>query len=79
MKRVRKTTSYQVVFQREGHDIETLYWTGSLHEVRELSREIAFKCGADIFQITKLTGRKKDGWSERAPFSSLTRARLKRP
>ena len=46
-----ETISYQVVFRRRGRDIETLYWRGSLAEVRELARDIAHKCGADDFRI----------------------------
>jgi hypothetical protein len=43
--------SYQVVFQREGHHIETIYWTGSLEETRELARRIAIQLAADDFRI----------------------------
>jgi hypothetical protein len=52
----RKLQSCEVVFQREGHDIETLYWAGSMIEARELAREIAFKGGADAFRIVEFTG-----------------------
>ncbi|MBV9287991.1 MAG: hypothetical protein JO288_09225 [Hyphomicrobiales bacterium] len=43
--------SYQVVFQQESHDIETLYWRGAMEETRELARSITPKCGADDFRI----------------------------
>ena len=45
------TVSYQVVFQRECHHIETVYWTGSLEETRELARRIAIQLAADDFRI----------------------------
>ena len=45
------TVSYQVVFQREGHRIQTIYWTGSMEETRELAKEIARRLAADNFQI----------------------------
>jgi hypothetical protein len=48
--------SCEVIFQREGHDIETLFWAGSLAEVQELAREIAFRGGADAFRIVEFTG-----------------------
>ena len=47
----RETVSYQVVFQREGHPIETIYWTGSLEETRGLAKRIACRLAADGFQF----------------------------
>jgi hypothetical protein len=47
--------SCEVVFQREGYDVETLYWAGSIKEVRELAEEIAFKGGADAYRIVELS------------------------
>ena len=47
----RDTATYQVVFRREGHNIETIYWTGSLEETRELARRIAITLAADDFRI----------------------------
>ena len=52
----RNRQSCQVVFQREGHDVETLYWSGSVQEARELAREIAYKGGAEAFRIIEFTG-----------------------
>jgi hypothetical protein len=49
----RNLQSCEVVFQRDGHDIEMLYWAGSKAEVRELAREIAFRRGADTFRIVE--------------------------
>jgi hypothetical protein len=72
---VRKTTNYQVVFQREGHDIETLYWTGSRGEIRKLSAEFALKCGADVFQIVRLAGSDPERRSRRLPISRPRRDR----
>jgi hypothetical protein len=34
-----------------GHRIETIYWTGSLEETRELAKGIARQLAADDFQI----------------------------
>jgi hypothetical protein len=52
---VGKTISYEVTFRREGHDIEVLYWAGSLEETKELARKIALKGGADDFRIVAFT------------------------
>jgi hypothetical protein len=51
----RSLQSCEVIFQREGHDVETLYWVGSTAEVQELAREIAFRGGADAFRIIEFT------------------------
>jgi hypothetical protein len=45
---------YRVVFYRNGHEIETLYWTGSFQETQTLARKIACKGGA-LFRIFKLS------------------------
>ena len=49
---------YQVVFYRNGLDIETLYWVGSFEETRALARKIACKGGAEfrIFKQVYLEG-----------------------
>jgi hypothetical protein len=47
----RSLQSCEVIFQREGHDVETLYWAGSTAEVQELAQQIAFRGGADAFRI----------------------------
>ena len=44
--RDKNLRSCEVVFQRKGYDVETLYWAGSLHEVQQLAAEIALKGGA---------------------------------
>jgi hypothetical protein len=48
--------SCEVVFQRKGYDVETLYWAGSLHEVQQLAAEIALKGGADSYRINEFSG-----------------------
>jgi hypothetical protein len=52
----RDPQSCEVIFQREGYDIETLYWAGSMAETQELARTIAFKGGADAFRIIEFVG-----------------------
>jgi hypothetical protein len=54
--RGRNLRSCEVVFQRAGYDIETLYWTGSTEEVQQLAKEIAFRGGADTYRILDLSG-----------------------
>ena len=51
--RDKNLRSCEVVFQREGYDVETLYWAGPMEEVRELAEEIAFKGGADTYRIVE--------------------------
>ena len=48
--------SCEVVFQRGGYDVETLYWAGPMEEVRELAQEIAFRGGADTYRIVEFSG-----------------------
>jgi hypothetical protein len=42
---------YAAVLLRNGGEIQTLYWNGSLQETVNLARAIAFKCAADRFRI----------------------------
>ena len=56
--RDKNLRSCEVVFQREGCDVETLYWVGSIEEVRELAEQIAFRGGADTYRIVELSGRR---------------------
>ena len=60
--------SYQVVFQSNGRDVETVYWTGSLDETRRLARQIARKCQADAFRILGLPNGAAEVCLERSPF-----------
>jgi hypothetical protein len=54
--RDKNLPNYAVVFQRGGYDVETLYWAGSIEEVRELAEGIAFRGGADTYRIVEFTG-----------------------
>jgi hypothetical protein len=54
--REKNPRSCEVVFQREGYDVETLYWAGSMEEVQELAEEIAFRGGADTYRIVEFSG-----------------------
>ena len=54
--RDKSLQGYEVVFQREGYDVELLYWAGSMEEVRELAQEIAFRGGADAYRIVEFSG-----------------------
>ena len=53
--RDKNLRSCEVVFQREGYDVETLYWSGSVEEVRGLAQEIAFKGGAHAYRIVEFS------------------------
>jgi hypothetical protein len=48
--------SYRVVIEKDGQDIQTLYWGGSLEETRRIARKIARKSGADGLRIFELGG-----------------------
>jgi hypothetical protein len=52
----KNSPSCEVVFQREGHDVETVYWAGPMEEVRELARKIALKGGAQTYRVVEFTG-----------------------
>jgi hypothetical protein len=56
--------SYWVAFQKDGRDIGTLCWNGSLEETQRLARQIAIKTDADGFRISDLT----EVGSEKRPF-----------
>jgi hypothetical protein len=58
--------SYRVVIQKDGHDIGTLYWNGSLEETLSLARQIAIKCDADALRISDSSDAEVD--SEERPF-----------
>lgn len=58
--------SYRVDFQKDGRDIGTLYWNGSLEEIRRLATHIAIKVNADDFRISDLSDAEVD--SEKRPF-----------
>jgi hypothetical protein len=67
--RDKKLRSCEVVFQREGYDVETLYWAGSMEEVRELAEEITFRVGAATYRIVEFSGSRPedDHWIATAP------------
>ncbi len=54
--RDKNLQGYEVVFQREGYDVESLYWAGSMEEVREVAQEMAFRGGADAYRIVEFSG-----------------------
>ena len=54
--RDKNLRSCEIVFQREGYDVETLYWAGPMEEVRVLAEEIAFRGGADTYRIVDFSG-----------------------
>jgi hypothetical protein len=58
--------SYRVDFQRDGRDIGTLYWRGSLDETRRLATHIATRVEADTFRISDFTD--AEVGSEKRPF-----------
>ena len=45
---------YEAVFLRDGEEIQTLYWDGSLQETVNLARTISIKCEADRFRVIEL-------------------------
>ena len=45
---------YEAVLLRNGEEIQTLYWNGSLQETVNLARAIAAKCEADRFRIIEV-------------------------
>jgi hypothetical protein len=51
---------YWVVFRKDGRDIGTLCWNGSLEETHSLAKQIAIKTDADGFQISELTDAEVD-------------------
>ena len=59
---------YQVVLERNGLDIETLYWTGSLNETRELARRVAVERDADVIRILQFDGGGQEVLREERPF-----------
>ena len=58
--------SYRVDFQKDGRDIGTLYWNGSLEEIRRLATHIAIKVDADAFRVSDFT--EAEVGSEKRPF-----------
>ena len=48
--------SYRVVIEKDGQNIQTLYWGGSLEETRRVARKLACKYAADGLRIFELAG-----------------------
>jgi hypothetical protein len=65
--RDKNLRSCEVVFQRQGYDVETLYWAGSMEEVRALAKEIAFRGGADAYRIVEFSDSGPGNGHSRAP------------
>jgi hypothetical protein len=57
---------YEAVLLRNGEEIQTLYWNGSLQETVNLARTIAPKCEADRFRIIEFGGSGAEVHSEEA-------------
>jgi hypothetical protein len=58
---------YEAVLLRNGEEIQTLYWSGSLQETVTLARTIALKWEVDRFRITEFTDSEMELGSEEAP------------
>jgi hypothetical protein len=63
--------SCEIVFQREGYEVEKLYWAGSLREACELAEEIAFRGGADTYQIVEFSNGAPGNGQLNAPVSDV--------
>jgi hypothetical protein len=57
---------YEAVLLRNGEEIQTLYWNGSLQETVNLARTIALKCEADRFRIIEFADSGAEVRSEEA-------------
>jgi hypothetical protein len=47
---------YRVVIEKDGRNIQRLYWAGTLEETRRLARKMACKHAADSLRIFELSG-----------------------
>ena len=59
---------YRVVFHRDGREVGTLYWSGSLEETKRLARRIASERDADRFEVSVLADKAAETYIERRPF-----------
>ena len=67
----RKLMVYEAVLLRNGEEIQTLYWSGSLQETINLARVIALKCEADRFRIIEFTDSGAEvAWEEAASLNN---------
>ena len=55
---------YEAVLLRNGEEIQTLYWNGSLQETVDLARWIALNCEVDQFRIIEFGGSDAEVHSE---------------
>jgi hypothetical protein len=65
--------SYRVVIEKDGQNIQTLYWGGSLQETRRIARKIACKYAADGLRIFELDGAEVS--FEQRPFGDASEDR----
>jgi hypothetical protein len=70
------TPRYRVVIRKDGHNIQRLYWAGSLQETRGLARKIACKYAADDLRIFELGG--DEVCFEQRPFGGASEKPLRR-
>ena len=62
---------YGAVLLRNGEEIQTLYWNGSLQETVNLARTIALKCEADRFCIIELADSSAEcAWKKPLPLTA---------
>ncbi len=57
---------YEAVLLRNGEEIQTFFWNGSLPETVTLARTIALKCEADRFRIIEVADSGAEVRSEEA-------------
>ena len=57
---------YEAVLLRNGEEIQTFFWNGSLQETVTLARTIALKCEADRFRIIEVADSGAEVRSEEA-------------
>lgn len=58
--------SYRIVIEKDGQNIQTLYWGGSLEETRKIARKMACKSAADGLRIFEFSG--AEVYFEQRPF-----------
>jgi len=62
--------SYRVVIEKDGENIQTFYWGGSLEETRRIARKMARDSAADILRIFELGG--SEICCEKRPFGGAS-------
>jgi hypothetical protein len=66
--------TYRVVIEKDGRNIKSLYWAGSLDETRRLARKIACKYVADRLRIFELG--EAEVCFEEGPFACALKAHI---